>query len=91
MKYILNLTKFGVSKWGLPPNKALQNLKLLNPLSWRHENFKVTIYKKKIKFDQIRQFQNWRSPQNKAAKIQNFLTILVTQMKFLGLTITKIR
>ena len=65
--------------------------KLFNLLSWRHEIFNVTKYKKKHKVDQIWGFQNQRLTPNEAAKIQNFLAVHIGQMKFLGLTITKIR
>ena len=73
------------------PKRGPSKFKLFNLLSWRYEIFKVIKYKKNTKFDEIWEFQNRSSPSNEAAKIQNLLTILVRQMKFLGLTITKIR
>ena len=80
------------TKMGVFPKPSLPNFKLFNLLSWRHEIFKVTKYKKTIKFDQIWGFQNRIEVfSNEAAKIQNFLTILVRQMKFLEMAIRKIR
>ena len=40
------LTKFGVHNEGFPQT-GLQNSKLFNFLSWKHEIFKTTKYKKR--------------------------------------------
>ena len=42
----------GVQKWGVPPKRGLPKFKVFNRLSWKHEVFKVSKYKRKIKFDQ---------------------------------------
>ena len=66
---------------GVSPKWALQKSKFSTFFSWTHEIFMVSKYKVEIKFDQIWRFQNGRFPSNKAAKIQNFLTIHVRHMK----------
>ena len=76
---------------GVSPQRGPPKFKVFNLLSWTQEIFMVTKYKRKIKFDQILGYQNGRSPQMRPSKIQNFLTIYVRYMKFLELTITKIR
>ena len=48
-----------------------QKFKLFNPLSWTHETFKVSKYKK-IKFDKIWGHQNGGLPLNDATKILPF-------------------
>ena len=67
---------------GVFPKHDPPKFKLFNLLSWTRDIFKISIYKEKIKFDQILEFQNGRSPPNEAAKIQNFLTTYAKQMKF---------
>ena len=51
----------------------------------------VSKFKTKIKFDRILGYQSGKSPPNKAAEIQNFLTIHVRLMKFSELIIMNIR
>ena len=38
---------------GVPPKRGPPKFKLINLLSWTHEIFKVSKYKREIKFDQI--------------------------------------
>ena len=66
MKNKLNLTKIGGSKMGVSPKRGPPKFKVFNLLSWTHEIFKVTKYKRKIKFDQILGYQNGRTPPNEA-------------------------
>ena len=72
MKNKLIYRKLGVPKSGFPPKRCPPKFKLFNLLSWTHEIFKVTKYKRKIKFDQILGYQNWRSPQTKQPKFKSF-------------------
>ena len=53
MKNKLNLTKIGGSKMGASPKRGPPKFKLFNLISWTHEIFKVTKYKREITFDQI--------------------------------------
>ena len=53
-------------------------------LSWTHEILKVTKYNRKIKFDQIWEFQNGSSLQTGTPN-SNFLTIHARRMKFSGI------
>ena len=48
----LNLTKIVGSKIGSLPKRGPPKFKIFNLLSWKHGVFKVSKFKRKIKFDQ---------------------------------------
>ena len=59
-----------IQNCGVPPNNAYQNSKFL---SWEHEVFEVSEYKRKLEFAQRLGVPKWGGfPQNRAAKIQTF-------------------
>ena len=52
--------------------QGLPKLKIFNLLSWTHEFFKVSKYKKKIKLDKIWAYQDRGSPQTMPPKPKPF-------------------
>ena len=56
------MTKIEGFKMEVPPNKAAK-IQTFQLLSWTHDIFKVSKYKRKIKFDQVLGYQNGGPPQ----------------------------
>ena len=88
---------FGIGRYenwgfrnGVSPKRGPLKFQLFNYISWTHEIFKVTKYKKKNNLTKFGGSKIGGTP-NEATKIQNFLTMHVRQMRFFGLTIMKIR
>ena len=67
---------------GHPPKRGLLKFKVFNLLSWKHEMFKVSKYKRNLNLSKVWGYQNWGFPLKQGCRNSNFLTTDARDMKF---------